>query len=116
MEAEITIALGSNKESEEALKVLKEAVKILREDYGIWVHLIPVDAWVYDPIKVNMLNLPQIYVNGRLIFSGTVPTVDELIDVVVALLWSTAKHPGLVPTATFWNEPFNAVGLAEAWL
>ncbi len=94
MEAEVTLVLGLNTESERVMEVAREASRILRNYYGIWVYLVPVTLW--DPATIhgfsepwimdNETMVPRAYVNGYPIPPSMLRTPEDMADHIVSLL------------------------------
>ncbi|HDD25868.1 MAG TPA: hypothetical protein ENF75_02120 [Acidilobales archaeon] len=77
MPVEIHVILSNDNESEVTLRNAWEASQILFKQYGIEAYVIPINMWHSND------SLPQVLIDGECVVSGRVPTVDEIIDLVL---------------------------------
>ena len=105
MEAEILIVAAFDHESDQAVQVAWKVAEKLRKDYGIWVMVRIDQVWIHDPIKINELKIPQVYVNGKLFFAGRAPREGDLINAVMTMLWRNELEKMTAPAATLVNQP-----------
>ncbi len=113
MAVNISLALGLNEESEQALAVVREASKILREEYGIWISLHITQIWSHDPLLQWCEDIPQVAVNGVPVFKGTAPSLESFIDAVIALMDRNSNASSESSIVASMNPP-RFVSLAEA--
>jgi len=92
IDAEITIYGSLDPDTEEAIANAREAARRLREEYGVDVIVAP--SIVYWGSGHMFETTPAVYVNGRLLARGRPPTVEEIVEAVVALLGSEPREPG----------------------
>jgi hypothetical protein len=100
----VELHLDLSEESDEALRVAFSVAEELLDKYNIWVEVIPVHVWFTDPIEQSALDLPKIFINGKLRFIGRAPRRDELIKAIrehVNLPPRRANAWEAVPTRTF---------------
>ena len=106
---EATILMGLDDVSNQALDNLKKASEILYHRYKIRLILNPINLWL-DPLKASINSLPVIFIGNKKIFSGSSPSIDEIIREVVKL--ATSNHrtnfEALLPTAILREDFINA--------
>jgi len=78
----IELYLDFSEESDNALRLVFNVAEELLDKYNIWVEIIPVHMWLTDPIEQEALDLPKIFINGKLRFIGRTPTKKELIEAI----------------------------------
>ena len=113
MTVNVSLALGLDGESEQTLAVVREASRILREEYGIWVSLHIVQIWSHDPLLQWCEDIPRVVVNGIPVFKGAAPSLENFIDAVIALMDKNNSASSESNIATYMNPPRFA-SLAEA--
>ncbi|ADV65017.1 thioredoxin family protein [Desulfurococcus mucosus] len=79
----VEVRLDFSEESDEALRRLFQVAEELLDRKGIWVEIIPEHVWFNDPLEAESMDLPQIYVNGKLRFIGRVPSISELKSAIM---------------------------------
>ncbi len=105
MQVEVLVILGFNEESDKALETAWRVAEKIRKEYGIWV-IVKVDQlWIYDPIRLSELKVPQIYVNGKLFFVGKAPRDNDLVNAIMSMLWKSDLDALSIPTAVMKKEP-----------
>ncbi len=105
MQVEVLVILGFNEESDKALETAWRVAEKIRSEYGIWV-IVKVDQlWIYDPIRLSELKVPQIYVNGKLFFVGKAPRDNDLVNAIMSMLWKNDIDALSIPTAIMKQEP-----------
>ncbi|MEM4825174.1 MAG: hypothetical protein QW354_04795, partial [Desulfurococcaceae archaeon] len=62
----VEIQLDLSEESDTALRTLFNAAEELLDRYGVWVEIIPIHIWSNDPLESETMDLPRIYINGKL--------------------------------------------------
>lgn len=93
MGVEIQLVLGFDEESERALSAALEAQKVLREEYGIWVTVSPRQLWKHDPVTSTVIGVPKLIINRTVVFEGRAPSVEEVVDAVIALMREGGEAP-----------------------
>ncbi|MEL9940305.1 MAG: hypothetical protein QW632_02640 [Ignisphaera sp.] len=110
---EVTILMGLDDVSNQALDNLKKASEILYHRYKIKLILNPINLWL-DPLKASINSLPIIFIGSKKIFSGYPPSINEIIREAVKL--ATSNHhtnfEALLPTAIL-REDFIDAALIE---
>jgi len=87
-DAVIEVGMSLDPVSEDVLETVKRAAARLRSEYGVNVVVVPrLEYWGYSSLDLGFSDYPRIRVNGQLVASGEV-SEEELIDAVLALLWS----------------------------
>lgn len=84
---QLIIYLDFSSESDKALQTAWRVANDLLEE-GVWVEIEPVHMWLNDPLE-SSVDLPKIYINGKLMFIGRAPSYTELKD---AILDRIGKH------------------------
>lgn len=79
----VEIQLDFSEESDEALRLLFQVAEELLDRDGIWVEIIPVHIWLDDPLEAESMDLPRIFINGKLRFIGKVPSKKELKSAIM---------------------------------
>jgi len=87
----VEIRLDFSEESDEALRTLFQVAEELLDKYNIWVEIIPEHLWFDDPLEAESMDLPQIFINGKLRFIGKVPSKNELKSAIM-------ERIGVTPT------------------
>ena len=116
MQVEVLVILGFNEESDKALETAWRVAEKIRREYGIWV-IVKVDQlWIYDPIRLSELKVPQIYVNGKLFFVGKAPRDNDLVNAIMSMLWRSEIEKLATPAAVLVDKPsfMDAIPLAQA--
>ncbi len=116
MEAEVLIVAGFDHESEQAISTAWKVAEKLRRQYGIWV-LVRIDqVWIHDPIKIAELRIPQVYVNGKLFFTGKAPREEDLVNAIMSMLWRNEIEKLATPAAVLVDKPsfMDAIPLTQA--
>jgi len=101
MSIEIIVVMGMDEESESALHNCWKAAEILLKDYGLEAYVVPVNMWIHDPIRLSELKLPKVIIEGRLIAEGKAPSVEEVIDAIIAFQLFTLADVMTIPNGTF---------------
>ncbi|MEM0379909.1 MAG: hypothetical protein QXW87_03190 [Desulfurococcaceae archaeon] len=78
---QLIIYLDFSNESEKALQTAWRVANELIEE-NIWVDIEPIHVWVNDVIE-NTIDLPKIYINGKLMFIGRAPSYTELKEAIL---------------------------------
>ncbi|MEM0027251.1 MAG: hypothetical protein QXT53_03965 [Ignisphaera sp.] len=109
MVLEATILMGLDDTSNQALDNLKKASKILYHRYKIRLVLNPINLWL-DPLKASINSLPIIFIGNKKVFSGYLPSINEIIQEVIKLATSNhrANFETLLPTAILREDFINA--------
>lgn len=84
---QLIIYVDFGNESEKALQTAWRVADDLFER-NIWVEVEPIHIWLSDPLE-NSIDLPKIYINGKLMFIGRAPSYTELRE---AILDRIGKH------------------------
>lgn len=96
----VELHLDFSEESDNALRVAFSVAEELLDKYNIWVEIIPVHLWFTDPIEQDAVDLPKIYINGKLRFIGRSPSKKELIEAI-------REHINIPPRrASTWEITF----------
>lgn len=74
----VEVHLDFSDESDKTLKILFNTAEELLDKYGLWVEIIPVHLWFTDPLEAESVDLPRVYINGKLRFIGRAPSRREL--------------------------------------
>ena len=78
----VELYLDLSEESDNALRLVFNIAEELLDKHNIWVEIIPVHVWFTDPIEQEAMDLPKIFINGKLRFIGRTPTRRELIEAI----------------------------------
>jgi len=101
MSIEIMVIMGIDDESDSALRNCWRAAELLLKDYGLEIYVVPVSTWVHDPIMLSEMKLPKVIIQGRLIAEGRAPSIEEIIDAIIALHLFTLTDVTIIPTGSF---------------
>lgn len=87
---QVTLLLDFSEESERTLEL---ALSIAEEllDRNIFVEVEPIHVWLNPEYALQALDLPQIYINGKLMFIGRVPTKSDFINAIMDRLGKPGK-------------------------
>jgi hypothetical protein len=78
----VELHLDLSEESDNAIRVAFSVAEELLDKHNIWVEIIPIHVWLTDPIEQNSVDLPKIFINGKLRFIGRAPTRKELAEAI----------------------------------
>lgn len=78
---QVQMYLDFSDESEKAIQVAWKVANDLLER-NIWVEVEPIHTWLVDPIE-GAIDLPKVFINGKLMFIGRAPTYAELVDAIL---------------------------------
>lgn len=87
---QITLLLDFSEDSD---KTLELALSIAEEllDKNIFVEVEPIHVWLNPEYALQALDLPQVYINGKLMFIGRVPTKNDLMNAIMDRLGKPGK-------------------------
>jgi hypothetical protein len=79
---EITILMGLDEASNNALNNLVKACNFLHKQFNIKILINPINLWC-DSISSTIRGLPIIVIGGKKVLSGYSPKVDELVKEIL---------------------------------
>ncbi len=113
MDATVTLVIGMDSESAIALENAERARKLLYERYGLKIVVVPINTWISDPIRAQMMGIPRIYVNGLLVSQGKALDVNELVEFVLSSCKRFKEYDiDAIPAAIIEEGSAGAVELA----
>lgn len=98
---QVTLLLDFSEESE---KILELALSVAEEllDRNIFVEVEPIHVWLNPEYALQALDLPQVYINGKLMFIGRVPNRNDLVNAILDRLGKSSRLMDM--EATIVNE------------
>ncbi|MEM1661874.1 MAG: hypothetical protein QXY53_03205 [Desulfurococcaceae archaeon] len=87
---QVTLLLDFSEESE---KILELALSVAEEllDKNIFVEVEPIHVWFNQEYALQAIDLPQVYINGKLMFIGRVPNRSDFINAIMDRLGKSSK-------------------------
>ncbi|MEM3926423.1 MAG: thioredoxin family protein [Desulfurococcaceae archaeon] len=112
----VEIQLDLSEESDTALRTLFNAAEELLDRYGVWVEIIPIHIWSNDPLESETMDLPRIYINGKLRFIGRAPSKKELISAIMERIGTPPKRAetSAISTKVFFDGGFSEASMITA--
>ena len=93
MPVRITVYAGFDSASRMAVRVVREASVILAVEYSLPVEVEVVELPFTDEDAVAA-GLPEVWVNGRMVSSGSVPSMSSIIDEAFRSIQESLGVPG----------------------
>ncbi|MCY0868654.1 MAG: thioredoxin family protein [Desulfurococcus sp.] len=100
----VEVRLDFSEESDKALRRVFYVAEELLDKYGVWVEIIPEHVWFTDPLEAEVMDLPQIYINGKLRFIGRAPSISDLKSAImekVGVQPAKREEAGIVGTKLY---------------
>jgi len=91
---EVTVYMGFDDVGDEAFRTVWSVAEEMLDKYGIWIDIIPINVWIYDPMGLSNPDLPRIDINGRTFITGRAPSREELIDIILSIASNKGGKPG----------------------